>query len=209
MNEEVLARVFDMFFTTKPEGKGAGLGLPMVKNFIDHVHGLIEVESTPGLGTTVSLYFPRAQPLPASPDPHESSAEGKQAAILLIEPDLDTRNAMAQRLYEQGYGVVTAYQPEVALRYISNGMKVDLIIVSDQVPGLMSVAQMQEKLRQEERRIPIIFTTGAAPTERPEASECVALPKPLDMDQLARTVQELLDANRADPAESPFDQSPA
>ena len=209
MNEEVLARVFDMFFTTKPEGKGAGLGLPMVKNFIDHVHGLIEVESTPGLGTTVSLYFPRAQPLPASPDSHESSAEGKQAAILLIEPDLDTRNAMAQRLYEQGYGVVTAYQPEVALRYISNGMKVDLIIASDQVPGLMSVAQMQEKLRQEERRIPIIFTTGAAPTERPDASDCVALPKPLDMDQLARTVQELLDANRADPAESPFDQSPA
>ena len=116
---------------------------------------------------------------------------------------------MAQRLYEQSYAVVTAYQPEVALRYISNGMKVDLIIASDQVPGLMSVAQMQEKLRLEGLRIPIIFTTSAAPTERPEASDCVALPKPLDMDQLARTVQELLDANRADPAESPFDQSPA
>ena len=54
-----------------------------------------------------------------------------------------------------------------------------------------------------------IFTTGAAPTEQPEASDCVALPKPLDMALLARTVQELLDANRADPAESPFDQSPA
>lgn len=209
MNEEVLARVFDMFFTTKPEGKGAGLGLPMVKNFMDHAHGLIEVESTPGQGTTVSLYFPRAQTLPASPDLHERSAEGKHPAILLIEPDLDTRNAMAQRLYEQSYAVVTAYQPEVALRYISNGMKVDLIIASDQVPGLMSVEQMQEKLRQEERRIPVIFTCSTAPTEQPEASDCAALLKPLDMDQLTRTVQDLLDANRADPAKSPFDQSPA
>ena len=209
MNEEVLARVFDMFFTTKPEGKGAGLGLPMVKNFMDHVQGLIEVESTPGMGTTVSLYFPRAQSPLASTNPHERSAEGKQPAILLIEPDLDTRNAMAQCLYEQSYAVVTAYQPEVALRYISNGMKVDLIIASDQVHGLMSVAQMQEKLRLEGLRIPIIFTTSAAPTEWQEANDCVTLPKPLDMDQLARTVQELLDANRADPAESPFDQSPA
>ena len=73
----------------------------------------------------------------------------------------------------------------------------------------MSVEQMQEKLRQEERRIPVIFTCSTAPTEQPEASDCTALLKPLDMDQLARTVQDLLDANRADPAKSPFDQSPA
>lgn len=209
MNDEVLAHIFDMFFTTKPEGEGAGLGLPMVKNFMNHVHGLIDVESTPGLGTTVSLYFPRALPQAASQDPNKNSTEDRYAAILLIEPDLNTRNAMARRLYEQGYQVVTAYQPEVALRYISNGMKVDLIIASDQAPGLMSVAQLQEKLRLEGRRIPIIFTTGAGSTARPEASDFVALPKPLDMDQLARTVQNLLDTDRADPAESPFDQSPA
>jgi signal transduction histidine kinase len=67
MSEEIKARIFDMFFTTKPEGKGAGLGLPMVKNFMDHVQGLIEVESTPGLGTIVSLYFPRTTGRAAEP----------------------------------------------------------------------------------------------------------------------------------------------
>jgi hypothetical protein len=142
MSEEIKARIFDMFFTTKPEGKGAGLGLPMVKNFMDHVQGLIEVESTPGLGTIVSLYFPRTAGLPQSPQAYPG---GPAETILLIEPDLATRNAMAQVLYGLGYQVVTAYLPEVALRYINSGMKVDLIIAADEFSGALSIAKMQEK----------------------------------------------------------------
>jgi hypothetical protein len=144
MSEEIKARIFDMFFTTKPEGKGAGLGLPMVKNFMDHVQGLIEVESTPGLGTIVSLYFPRAQPVvPQSP---QASPAGRQETILLIEPDLATRNAMAQVLYGLGYQVVTAYLPEVALRYINSGMKVDLIIAAE-FSGALSIAACEKLAR--------------------------------------------------------------
>jgi hypothetical protein len=143
MSEEIKARIFDMFFTTKPEGKGAGLGLPMVKNFMDHVQGLIEVESTPGLGTIVSLYFPRAQPV-VPQSPQASAPAGRQETILLIEPDLATRNAMAQVLYGLGYQVVTAYLPEVALRYINSGMKVDLIIAADEFSGALSIAKCRK-----------------------------------------------------------------
>lgn len=205
MSEEVLARVFDMFFTTKPEGKGAGLGLPMVKNFMDHVHGLIEVESTPGLGTTVSLYFPRAQPQAESQQPQETSPEGKHEAILLIEPDLDARNAMAQVLYELGYQVVTAYRPEVALRYINNGMKVDLIIAADQLPGQMDVLQMLENLRKERLQIPLIITTSEDPAELPDTRDCTVMSKPLGISDLARAVQHLLHPERV---LRPLDQSP-
>ncbi|QXZ11186.1 PAS domain-containing protein [Comamonas sp. Y33R10-2] len=215
MSQEVLARIFDMFFTTKPEGEGAGLGLPMVKNFMDQVHGLIEVESTPGLGTTVSLYFPRAAPQTASLDQNKHSEKDAPATILLIEPDLDTRNTIAKQLYEQGYEIVTAYQPEVALRYISNGLKVNLVIVANQVPGLMSITQMQDQLSAKALAIPIIIT-GVESGMRSEskdkllgASDCVTMSNPLNVDELAHTVQSLLNADRADSQDSSFDQLPA
>lgn len=194
MTEEVRARVFEMFFTTKPEGKGAGLGLPMVKNFMDHVHGLIEVESTQGKGTKVSLYFPRAQPQTTSHEQHATTPAGMQETILLIEPDLAARKAMAQVLYELDYQVVTAYQPEVALRYINSGLKVDLIIAADQLPGHLDALQLQEKLRQERVHIPFIFTTSTDLAELPQAqgSGYVVLSKPLDIGELARNVQHLL-----------------
>lgn len=215
MSEEVLAQIFDMFFTTKTEGKGAGLGLPMVKNFMDHAHGLIEVQSTLGLGTTISLYFQRAQPQPAPTDSAQRSEKDLQATILLIEPHLDTRNSIAKRLYEQGYEIVTAYQPEVALRYISNGLKVNLIIVADQVPGLMSIQQMREKLRSKALSIPVIITGVESGTRAHKkdkllaAGNCVSLNNPLDIDQLTRTLESLLNANREDPQDSSFDPLPA
>ncbi|KGG83576.1 histidine kinase [Comamonas thiooxydans] len=204
MSEEIKARIFDMFFTTKPEGKGAGLGLPMVKNFMDHVQGLIEVESTPGLGTIVSLYFPRAQPV-VPQSPQASAPAGRQETILLIEPDLATRNAMAQVLYGLGYQVVTAYLPEVALRYINSGMKVDLIIAADEFSGALSIAKMQEKLAREHVLIPLILMTSSEEAEVPHAQECryVVLSKPMEIGELARTVQRMLHPDCTTPADLP------
>ncbi|MGE8443424.1 MAG: ATP-binding protein [Comamonas testosteroni] len=204
MSEEIKARIFDMFFTTKPEGKGAGLGLPMVKNFMDHVQGLIEVESTPGLGTIVSLYFPRAQPV-VPQSPQASAPAGRRETILLIEPDLATRNAMAQVLYGLGYQVVTAYLPEVALRYINSGMKVDLIIAADEFSGALSIAKMQEKLAREHVLIPLILMTSSEEAEVPHAQECryVVLGKPMEIGELARTVQRMLHPDCKTPADLP------
>lgn len=204
MSEEIKARIFDMFFTTKPEGKGAGLGLPMVKNFMDHVQGLIEVESTPGLGTIVSLYFPRAQPV-VPQSPQASAPAGRQETILLIEPDLATRNAMAQVLYGLGYQVVTAYLPEVALRYINSGMKVDLIIAADEFSGALSIAKMQEQLAREHVLIPLVLMTSSEEAEVPHAQECryVVLGKPMEIGELARTVQRMLHPDCTTPADLP------
>jgi PAS domain S-box-containing protein len=74
---EVLARVFDPFFTTKDVGKGTGLGLPMVYGFAHQSGGFVTIESTPGEGTSVTLYLPRATEavtLPPATHPSPSPA---------------------------------------------------------------------------------------------------------------------------------------
>ncbi len=61
MSDEVRNRAFEPFYTTKPVGKGSGLGLAMVYGFAKQSGGFVRIDSRPGCGTTVEMLFPRAR----------------------------------------------------------------------------------------------------------------------------------------------------
>lgn len=203
MSDEVKARIFELFFTTKAEGKGAGLGLPMVKNFVDQSDGLIEVDSAEGQGTRFHLYLPRAQQAAQAPQEDEPLAEGAMETILIIEDDLSVRNAMAQVLYELGYQVATAYNPEVAMRYIQGGMEVDLIISDIRMPGPLTAMEMRGQLLIEGRLTPMLFTTGYSSDhlreQIPALEGCTVLFKPFSMLDLASAVHGIMHQETEDP----------
>ncbi len=197
MDDSTLARIFEMFFTTKAPGKGAGLGLPMVKNFLNHAGGLLEVSSTPGEGSCFRLYFPRSGASAESEPVEQELATGAaDETILLIEHDLEVRNAMAQVLYELGYQVTTAYRPEVALRYLSSGLKADLIISTARMPGALSVQEMDLRLQAEGRHIPILLTSSQSSDPQSDLAQSPypLLFKPVSMPDLAQAVRRVLDA---------------
>jgi PAS domain S-box-containing protein len=196
MSDETKARIFEPFFTTKAEGKGVGLGLPMVKSFVDRSGGVITVDSIEGRGTSFHLYLPRAGQAVQAPQEEETLAEGAMETILIIEDDLSVRNAMAQVLYELDYQVVTAYNPEVAMRYILGGMEVDLIISDIRMPGRLTAMEMREQLRAEGRLTPMLFTTGYASEhlkgQIPALEGSTVLFKPFSMLDLASAVHGIM-----------------
>src|SRR2546428_7122015 len=110
MDEQTRQRIFEPFFTTKPVGKGTGLGLATVYGLVRQHGGSIEVDSEPGKGTRVRVYFPAAKvaatPLRRTSGPHQ--ARGGSETILLVEDDDQLRRGAHRGPEDAGYPGRTA-----------------------------------------------------------------------------------------------------
>ena len=97
MVPDVVDRVFEPFFTTKEVGKGSGLGLSQVYGFVKQSGGYILIDSTPGEGTTVTLYLPRTASAdgPAAADTCRDGAPGGNETVLIVDDTLEVREVMA------------------------------------------------------------------------------------------------------------------
>ena len=109
MPGEIAARAFEPFFTTKEIGKGTGLGLSMVYGMARQSGGTARIESTPGAGTAVKLYFRQADagsvvdPAASAADAADVEEERRPASVLVIDDDPDVRAFIVATLEEQGY----------------------------------------------------------------------------------------------------------
>jgi two-component system cell cycle sensor histidine kinase/response regulator CckA len=117
MDEATRRRIFEPFFTTKAKGKGTGLGMPVVYGLIQMHHGAIDVESHPGQGTAISLYFPiviqREEPAvrpPAAP----SLARGTET-LLVVDDEPHVISFLRILLEAEGYTVLAASNAEEAI----------------------------------------------------------------------------------------------
>ena len=119
MTEEVKAHLFEAFFTTKPVGKGTGLGLITCQTVVRQSGGHIDVCSEVGKGTTFNIYFPRIDrplQLVASPLTKTGPLRRGTETLLVVEDEPSLRHLAEGVLKAQGYKVLTAPNGQDALR---------------------------------------------------------------------------------------------
>ncbi|HET9335738.1 MAG TPA: PAS domain S-box protein [Sphingomicrobium sp.] len=168
MTSEVQARAFEPFFTTKEVGKGTGLGLSMVYGMARQCGGAVKIESEPGRGTTVRLYFRRAESdgeVPASGGKTgDQLRRGRGAAtVLVIDDDEDVRHFIAAGLEEYGHEVIEAADGSEGIdKYGAN--RPDLVIIDYIMPGL-SGAEVADHILATQPDQPILFVSGYNETD--------------------------------------------
>ena len=194
MPPEVLARAFDPFFTTKETGKGSGLGLAQVYGFATQAGGEVKIESSPGLGTTVTLVLPRTHREPARREPEASAdATGEpggalKGRVLLVEDDPEVASLTAEMLRDLGLGVTHAGTADLALRTLAEQRDIDIVFSDVMMPGGMSGVELAQEVRRRRPGLPIVLTTGfemSAAQARDE--EITLLLKPYGTKELAAT----------------------
>ena len=109
MDAATLSRAFEPYFTTKPPGRGTGLGLATVFAFVSQAGGHVEAASEVGRGSTFTVYLPRHD---APDDPPAAPAT---ATVLVLEPEPGVRDLIAEILDLHGYHVLTARDLDEAL----------------------------------------------------------------------------------------------
>lgn len=201
ITDEVKGRLFEAFFTTKPKGKGTGLGLATCQTILKQSGGHIGVYSELGKGTTFKAYFPRVdQPLDVIATSSQAGPLPRGTETLLfVEDEPAVRHLACSVLEAQGYNVLRANNGEEGLRVALNlkGQPIRLV-VTDVIMPLMGGQEMAQRLKSAYPNLKIIFTSGY--TDDAIAHHGVLDPgvaflsKPYAPAILARKVREVLDA---------------
>ncbi|MCW2404606.1 PAS domain S-box-containing protein [Sphingobium sp. B1D7B] len=159
---EVVPRVFDPFFTTKGLGKGTGLGLSQVYGAMRQGGGTVRIDSQPGKGTTVKLFFRRTNDLETPESASGGSADATEfsARILVIDDDPDVRHFLVECLSGLGFAVMQAEDGQAGLAELQRS-EPDLIVLDFAMPG-MNGAEVAKRVQSLRPNLPIIFVTGFA-----------------------------------------------
>lgn len=162
MPAEDLARACEPFFTTKPLGRGSGLGLAMVHGFVGQSGGYMWLESVQGEGTTVSMLFPRcSESIPEAPPipvPVTHRANGQR--LLLVDDEQNLRLLMREYLREQGFEICDVKDANSALDRFRHHGPFDLVITDIGLPGGFSGRQVARAMRMINPDQKILFITG-------------------------------------------------
>jgi CheY-like chemotaxis protein len=164
MTPEVQAKAFEPFFTTKGPGAGSGLGLSQVFGTARQSGGDVQIDSSPGKGTSVSVFLPRAPARVERPSvrPAEMTEQrASHAVVLAVDDDEAVRHITADILKGLGYSVLQAESGEAALDLLNQDGMIDVLLTDVVMPG-MSGPELARRARSSQPRLPIVYISGYA-----------------------------------------------
>jgi PAS domain S-box-containing protein len=196
MPKEVLERVFEPFYTTKPREIGTGLGLWVVHGIVKAMGGTIEIFSNPGSGTLVRVVLPTAEtPCKEIPAVRDALSGGNER-LLVVDDEEGIISFMTDFLTRLGYSVQAFTDSEKALADFSRSPHGVDLVISDCIMPRMSGFALVEKIRTLRPDLPVILCTGS--TEEKiriaalKAGVQALLIKPLDVRTLALEIRKAL-----------------
>ncbi|MCG7363097.1 PAS domain-containing protein [Roseomonas sp. ACRSG] len=209
MPDYVRERATEPFFTTKGTGKGTGLGLAMVQGFVQQSRGKLEIDSKPGRGTTIRMFFPAAEgdaiPAPRQQEflaPQES--RGGAETIMVVEDSDDVLTLAREHLEALGYRVIAARNADEALALLAKpeNARVDLLFSDILMPGSMNGLVLAQRVREQMPEVAVLLTTGYNEdlvAEGPGTSDWDVLGKPYRRTALADRVRTALNRRAGKP----------
>jgi CheY-like chemotaxis protein len=201
MTDEVKVHLFEAFFTTKPKGKGTGLGLATCQTIVQQCGGHIGLSSALGEGTTFQIYFPRVeQPVDAAATSIQSGPLPRGTeTLLVVEDEPSVRHLASHVLQSLGYEVLRAMNGQHALHLARERKGAPIrLVITDVIMPQMGGKVMAEWLKLTYPDLKILFTSGyvddAIIRHGVLETGVEFLPKPYTSARLARKVREMLDA---------------
>ncbi|MEI8288387.1 MAG: PAS domain S-box protein [Verrucomicrobiota bacterium] len=197
MDAMTLARIYDPFFTTKPVGKGTGLGMAVVHGIVESHDGVITVESQPGRGTTFRIYLPeQIQDLVQDAAPEDFVPYGQGQKVLMVD-DETVLVGMYQRMFKAlKYEGMIVTNPEEAVRLVrEDPAQFDLVITDLTMPKL-SGFEVARQIREIRADMPVVLATGfhgtVSDAQLADAGICEVVEKPISMTTLALVLRGIL-----------------
>ncbi len=191
MSAETQQRVFEPFFTTKSPTLGTGLGLATVYGIVKQHGGHIVVESSPGAGSSFSVYLPTTNEPTSSHEPVARVLTPRRGRILLVDDDAEVRSVIATILERAGHDVSVAAHAQEALDGLERRSEPLELLVTDVVMPGMSGVELSRELRRRAPDLKVLLFSGYP------GRDAQALGEP-DVEYLAKPVTPKLLLERVD-----------
>lgn len=194
----VRARLFEPFFTTKPGSQGTGLGLAVVYGIVTSHKGFIDVESTPGVGSTFMAGLPLAEEIISMPALITGGDfPGGTETVLVVDDEISLRHLLEATLISKGYRVVTAANGLDAIEYLGHPANpVDAVLLDLNMPGANGV-DVFKVIRLGRPDIKVLILSGnltrEARLELQGLGQNNFIQKPYALDDVGRHLRALLD----------------
>ncbi|WP_457443473.1 PAS domain S-box protein [Roseateles sp. P5_E4] len=200
MPEAVKERAFEPFFTTKQAGRGTGLGLSAVYGFVKQSQGAVALDSTAGLGTTISLY------LPVPHDAQTGAQDGDHVGhtvpaglkVLVVEDDAEVRAVAQHFLASLGCVFSVCSSAEQALQLLTPEADFDLLLTDIALGAGMRGTELARIAQQRLPQLAILLMSGFSAelldADRESPADWELLPKPYSRGQLAQAMARVLSA---------------
>ncbi len=202
---ENMEKLFEPFYTTKEVGKGTGLGLAIVYGVIKQLSGYIDVQSEPGIGTTVNVYLPLVEKTADKAAYLQHSVpKGGAETLLVAEDDPDVRRFIRTVLEEFGYTIIEAVDGRDAVeKFLTHRETIHGVILDIIMPKMNGRDAHREmgKLQPNLKALFLSGYTGEVLTEEGILEEGLNfLPKPVVPWRLLEKVRQILSENSPDPS---------